>query len=135
MEENTHKGCLIGCLSSVGILVGIVMLMSAMIALCIRGCANVATSDMSEAMENAAEKRPQDEVPYKKTWLSGKGGTNAAHVLKIRLRGIISESIQRNIFDPERQRTLLLLVLRRPEPELAAGVCARALHHKKKLRK
>ena len=31
MEENTHKGCLIGCLSSVGILVGIVMLMSAMI--------------------------------------------------------------------------------------------------------
>jgi len=100
MEENTQKGCLIGCLSSVGILVGIMMLMFAMIALCIRGCANVANSDMSEAMERAAEKRPQDEVPYKKAWLSGKGGKDSVHILKIRLRGIISESLQRNIFDP-----------------------------------
>ena len=100
MEENTQKGCLIGCLSSVGILFGIMMLMFAMVALCIRGCSSMSNSDMSKTMGNLAEARPQDEAPFKKTWLSGKGGENAAHVLKIRLRGIISESIQRNIFDP-----------------------------------
>ena len=100
MEENTQKGCLIGCLSSVGILVGIVMLMFAMIAFCIRGCTSMTNSDMSKTMDKLAEARPQDEVPFKKTWLSGRGGGNAAHVLKIRLHGIISESIPRNIFDP-----------------------------------
>ena len=100
MEENTQKGCLIGCLSSVGILVGIMTLMFAMVAFCIRGCTSMSNSDMSKAMDKLAETRPQDEAPFKKTWLSGKGGENAAHVLKIRLRGVISESIQRNIFDP-----------------------------------
>jgi protease-4 len=100
MEENTQKGCLIGCLSSVGILVGIMMLTFAMIAFCIRGCTTMNNSDMSNAMDKLAETRPQDEVPYKKTWLSGKGGEDSVHVLKIRLRGIISESLQRNIFDP-----------------------------------
>ena len=58
MEENTQKGCLIGCLSSVGILVGITTLMFAMISLSIRGCAKMADPDMSEAMDKAAEKRP-----------------------------------------------------------------------------
>ena len=101
MNENTQKGILIGCLSSTGIMLVCVMLTFAMIAFCIRGCAKVASSaDMSKAMEKTAEARPQDEVPFKKTWLSGRGGKNAAHVLKIRLHGIISESISRNIFDP-----------------------------------
>ena len=76
------------------------MLMFAMVAFCIRGCTSMSNSDMSKAMDKLAETRPQDETPFKKTWLYGKGGENAAHVLKIRLRGVISESIQRNIFDP-----------------------------------
>ena len=103
MEPNTQKGCMIGCLTSVGIFIGLVI---AVILLCVfafRGCTQaVSTSGEmhGEATALDGELRPQDEKPFQKVWLSGRGGAKAAHVLKIRLHGIISSSFERNVFNP-----------------------------------
>ena len=103
MEPNTQKGCMIGCLSSVCIFIGIIFAIGLLSLFAIRGCTQAASgvpgaSGISRALDN--ELRPQDEKPFKKVWLSGKGGTKAAHVLKIRLHGIISSSFERTIFNP-----------------------------------
>lgn len=103
MDSNTQKGCMIGCLSSVGIFVGFIF---ALVLLCIfafRGCTQMASlsGDASgEAASPDGELRPQDEKPFQKVWLSCRGGAKAAHVLKIRLHGIISSSFERSVFSP-----------------------------------
>ena len=98
MSGSTQKGCLIGCLSSIGILMGGIILIIAMIACCMRGCANMVNSDLFE--EEIANKRPLDESPFRLAWLSGDGDEESARILKIRLRGVISESIEYSIFNP-----------------------------------
>ena len=104
MEPNTQKGCMIGCLSSIGIFVGIVFAFLLLSIFAIRGCTQ-AISDSSSVSGGTAdatcvELRPQDEKPFRKVWLTGKGGAKAAHVLKIRLHGIIASSVERNLFNP-----------------------------------
>ena len=101
MDPNTQKGCMIGCLSSVGIFVGFVALIVIMSALAFRGCTQAVSmrggngEDIS-SLDN--ELKPQDEKPFRKVWLSGRGGAKSAHVLKIRLHGIIASSFERNVF-------------------------------------
>ena len=103
MEPNTQKGCMIGCLSSVGIFVGFIFALCLLVFFAIRGYTQTA-SETDNAMESAnvlgGELKPQDEKPFRKVWLSEHGGAKAAHVLKIRLRGIIAASFERNIFNP-----------------------------------
>ena len=101
MDPNTQKGCMIGCLSSVGIFAGFVALIVIMSALAFRGCTQAVSmrggngEDIS-SLDN--ELKPQDEKPFRKVWLSGRGGAKSAHVLKIRLHGIIASSFERNVF-------------------------------------
>ena len=76
MEPNTQKGCMIGCLSSVCIFIGIIFAIGLLFLFAIRGCTQAASgtpgaSGISSALDN--ELRPQDEKPFKKIWLSGKG--------------------------------------------------------------
>ena len=103
MEPNTQKGCMIGCLSSIGILIVLFVFLSVLTTLVIRGCTQMAMDANAEAALAEArfgEQQPRDEKPFKKVWLTGHGGANAPRVLKIRLHGIISSSVDRNIFKP-----------------------------------
>ena len=101
MDSNTQKGCMIGCLSSVGIFIGLIVLVIALSALAFRGCTQAFSMQGGTNGEIASldgELKPQDEKPFRKVWLSGRGGAKSAHVLKIRLRGIIASSFERNVF-------------------------------------
>ena len=102
MEPNTQKGCMIGCLTSVGIFVGIVFAIILLFAFAFRGCTQLASLSGENGAENTSgfddELMPQDEKPFKKVWLSERGGAKAAHVLKIRLHGIIASSFERTVF-------------------------------------
>ena len=103
MESNTQKGCMIGCLASVGIFVGLVFAIVLLSVFAFRGCTQ-AVSWSGEATGEASmlegELTPQDEKPFQKVWISERGGARAAPVLKIRLHGIISSSFERNVFSP-----------------------------------
>ena len=108
MDSNTQKGCMIGCLSSVGIFIGFVALVIALSALTFRGCAQAISLQGGNGAEIASldgELKPQDEKPFRKVWLSGRGGAKSAHVLKIRLHGIIASSFERNVFRIVQPRT------------------------------
>ena len=94
MEPNTQKGCLIGCLVSAGILVASTILVIFAIALVVRGCAEMGADAMDEATANT----PQDANQFRKVWLSG-DGEDAAYVLKIRLHGVISSTVEHGIFE------------------------------------
>ena len=102
MEPNTQKGCMIGSLTSVGIFVGIVFAIILLFAFAFRGCTQLASLSGENGAENTSgfddELMPQDEKPFKKVWLSERGGAKAAHVLKIRLHGIIASSFERTVF-------------------------------------
>ena len=82
MDPNTQKGCMIGCLSSIGIFLGICLAIAGLFAFSIRGCTQMA-AQAGDAAGNAGEVQlqPQEDKPFKKVWLSGKGGAKAAHVL------------------------------------------------------
>ncbi len=100
MDSNTQKGCMIGCLASVGIFIGIAFGIFLLFALAIRGCTQVASNGGLAARANGVENRPKDEEPFRKVWLEGRGGAKAANILKIRLHGVISSSIKYSLFDP-----------------------------------
>ncbi len=101
MDSNTQKGCMIGCLSSVGIFIGFVVLLMLLMTSAFRGCTQMAAESnvvTKEADSLYGERKPQDDKPFKKVWLSNNGSTKAAHVLKVRLHGIIASSFERNPF-------------------------------------
>ena len=93
METNTKIGCMAGCLVSVGIFIGVVFLFSLIIAVAFRGCA-----EMQADSQDAIALAPQDANQFKKVWLSGDGEEDAAHVLKIRISGVMSSKIDRPVF-------------------------------------
>ena len=95
MDANTQKGCMLGCLISVGIFAIALFFFILLMALAFRGCAQ-----MSETAVDIPENAPQDAKPFKKVWLSGNGDDDAAHILKINIRGVISSRMERGIFDP-----------------------------------
>ena len=103
MEANTQKGFMLGCLSSVAIAVIIFLFLFALMALVMRGCSQMvmdANAEQALAESQYGEQQPRDEKPFRKVWLTGRGGEKAPRVLKIRLHGIISTSIDRNFFKP-----------------------------------
>ena len=93
METNTKIGCMAGCLVSVGIFIGVVFLFSLIMAVALRGC-----SEMSMDSQDAIAIAPQDANQFKKVWLSGNGDEDAAHVLKIRISGVMSSQIDHPVF-------------------------------------
>ena len=93
METNTKIGCMAGCLVSVGIFIGVVFLFSLIMAVALRGC-----SEMQADSQDAIALAPQDANQFKKVWLSGDGDEDAAHVLKIRMSGVMSSKVDRPVF-------------------------------------
>ena len=99
MDANTQKGCMIGCLTSVGLLAGSVVAVVLLCVFAIRGCTEMASVDTAgEASPLDGELKPQDEKQFRKVWLSGRGGAKAAHVLKLRINGILSSNFERTVF-------------------------------------
>lgn len=82
-----------GCLVSVGIFIGVVFLFSLIMAVALRGC-----SEMQADSQDAIALAPQDANQFKKVWLSGDGDEDAAHVLKIRMSGVMSSKVDRPVF-------------------------------------
>ena len=93
MDTNTKIGCMAGCLVSVGVLIGVAFLFALIMAVAFRGC-----SEMQADSANAIALVPQDANQFKKVWLSGDGDEDVAHVLKIRISGVMSSKIDRPVF-------------------------------------
>ncbi len=83
-----------GCLASVGIFIVGVFMFAMILSFAIRGC-----SEMPVDPADAIAIAPQDASQYKKVWLSGDGGDNAVHVLKVRMSGVMSSKVDRPVFD------------------------------------
>lgn len=93
MDTNTKIGCMAGCLVSVGIFIGVAFLFSIVMAFAFRGC-----MEMPDDSADAFALAPQDANQFKKVWLSGDGDEDAAHVLKIRMSGVMSSKIEQSVF-------------------------------------
>jgi protease-4 len=93
METNTKIGCMAGCLASIGILTIGAFLFVIIMSFVLKGCAEMQADSM-----DAAALAPQNANQFKKVWLSGDGDEDAAHVLKIRMSGVMSSKIDRPVF-------------------------------------
>ena len=93
METNTKIGCMAGCLASIGIFTIGSFLFVVIMSFVIKGCA-----EMQADSQDAIALAPQDANQFKKVWLSGDGDEDAAHVLKIRISGVMSSKIDRPVF-------------------------------------
>ena len=93
METNTKIGCMAGCLASIGILTIGAFLFVIIMSFVLKGCA-----EMQADSQDAIAFAPQDANQFKKVWLSGDSDEDAAHVLKIRISGIMSSKIDRPVF-------------------------------------
>ena len=93
METNTKIGCMAGCLASIGILTIGAFLFVIIMSFVLKGCAEMQADSM-----DAAALAPQNANQFKKVWLSGDGDEDAAHVLKIRISGVMSSKIDRPVF-------------------------------------
>ena len=103
MEANTQKGFMLGCLSSVAIVTVIFLFLSVLMTVAMRGCSQMvvdANAEETLAESRYGERQPRDEKPFKKVWLAGHGDAKAPRVLKIRLHGIISSSLDHSFFKP-----------------------------------
>jgi protease-4 len=93
METNTKIGCMAGCLASIGILTIGAFLFVIIMSFVLKGC-----SEMQADTQDAIAIVPQDSNQFKKVWLSGVGDDDAAHVLKIRISGVMTSRIDRPVF-------------------------------------
>ena len=93
METNTKIGCMAGCLASIGIFTIGSFLFVIIMSFVIKGC-----SEMQADSQDAIALAPQDANQFKKVWLSGDGDEDAAHVLKIRMSGVMSSKVDRPVF-------------------------------------
>lgn len=103
MEANTQKGFMLGCLSSVAIVAAVVLILFVLMALVLRGCSQMVVdvnAEQSQVETRYGELQPQDEKPFRKVWLTGRGGEKAPRVLRVRLHGIISTTLDRSFFKP-----------------------------------
>ena len=82
-----------GCLASIGILTIGAFLFVIIMSFVLKGCAEMQADSM-----DAIALAPQDANQFKKVWLSGDGDEDAAHVLKIRISGVMSSKIDRPVF-------------------------------------
>ena len=82
-----------GCLASIGILTIGFFLFVMIMSFVLKGCAEMQADSM-----DAAALAPQNANQFKKVWLSGDGDEDAAHVLKIRISGVMSSKIDRPVF-------------------------------------
>ena len=82
-----------GCLASIGIFTIGSFLFVIIMSFVIKGC-----SEMQADSQDAIALAPQDANQFKKVWLSGDGDEDAAHVLKIRINGVMSSKIDRPVF-------------------------------------
>ena len=82
-----------GCLASIGIFTIGSFLFVIIMSFVIKGCA-----EMQADTQDAIAIVPQDSNQFKKVWLSGDGDEDAAHVLKIRISGVMTSRIDRPVF-------------------------------------
>ena len=82
-----------GCLASIGIFTIGSFLFVIIMSFVLKGC-----SEMQADTQDAIAIVPQDSNQFKKVWLSGDGDEDAAHVLKIRISGVMTSRIDRPVF-------------------------------------
>ena len=82
-----------GCLASIGILTIGAFLFVIIMSFVLKGC-----SEMQADTQDAIAIVPQDSNQFKKVWLSGDGDEDEAHVLKIRISGVMTSRIDRPVF-------------------------------------
>ena len=82
-----------GCLASIGIFTIGAFLFVIIMSFVLKGCA-----EMQADTQDAIAIVPQDSNQFKKVWLSGDGDEDAAHVLKIRISGVMTSKIDRPVF-------------------------------------
>ncbi len=103
MNPDSTKGFFVGCAASVLALVLFTFLFVLMCGLLLRGCAEAASS--GKMQESASDhirsklEHPEDDGEYTKVWVCGDGGVSAPKVLRIRLRGVISDSERRSLIE------------------------------------
>ncbi len=102
MNASATKGFFVGCVTSVLALVLFVFLFVLMCGLLLRGC--VEAVDSEGAQDGVASlrrriERPEDDDDFTKAWVSGHGGVTAPKVLRIRLRGVLSDSERRRLIE------------------------------------
>ena len=103
MNPESTKGFFVGCVTSVLALVLFVFLFVLMCGLLMRGCAEAMSSDdvsdsISESLRQKIDK-PEDDGDFTKVWTSGKGGTSAPKVLRIRIRGVLADNERRSLIE------------------------------------
>lgn len=107
IDGNAKKGCMAGCLISVAVLLGIVLLIAAVFALAFRGCMSKASWPGADAaaMNDASGGKPLDRNPYRKLCLSVTSPKAKMQVLKINLHGVLTSEAQNDFLFGEREDT------------------------------
>ena len=105
MNSDSIKGFFIGCTASVLALMLFVFLFVLMCGLLLRGCAEAVSSgdlgdSISENLRQKAEK-PEDEDDFTKVWVCGKGRYSDPQVLRIRLKGTLTDNDRHRLFESD----------------------------------
>lgn len=103
MNSESTKGFFVGCVTSVLALVFFIFLFVLMCGLLLRGCVETLSSeDASESISESLQQKidkPETDDDFTKVWTAGKGGTSAPKILRIRIRGVLSDSERRRLIE------------------------------------
>ncbi len=101
MEENTKKGLMMGCITSIVIMIICIFAILTLFATMMRGCVEV-TSEMPETANiTGTQTEPEKESNFKKIWIAGQGDSTSPKVLRIKISGIIMPTSKKSVFDIE----------------------------------
>ena len=95
MESGVKKGCMLGCLLSVAIMLGAVVFVVLAFALTVRSCASKVAwlGDEATKQVDASMSRPLDEAPFRKVCLSATDSEAKTQVLRVDIHGVISDEV------------------------------------------
>ena len=109
MNSDSGKSFYMGCATAALVVLVSVFLLLILFGMMIRGCVNAESSQeisdslMKELDPSAA--KPEEMGTYTKVWVTGDAAGGAAKVLRIKLRGVISDMEDRNILEFEEGNT------------------------------
>ena len=105
VDANAKKGCMAGCLISVAVLTGIVLLIAAVFALAMRGIVSSASCKGDDALADMSMGKPLDGNPYRKVCLSVTAPDAKTQVLRINLHGVLTTEESHGFSFGEREDT------------------------------
>lgn len=102
MNSDSIKGFGVGCIASVLLLVGGIFLFVLMCGLLVRGCLSV-TPSSNDALASSLAKfeKPEDNGDFTKVWVAGSNLPSAVKVLRVKIRGVLSDDVRPRLFDLE----------------------------------